>query len=49
LAALKRGPVGRFFAAVLGYAEILSIDICIGVVRSCALAAPLLHADMRLA
>ncbi|MBN8222461.1 MAG: prenyltransferase [Spirochaetes bacterium] len=49
MAALKRGPVGRFFAAVFGYAEILSLDICIGVVGSGALAASLLHADMRLA
>lgn len=49
MAALKRGPVGRFFAAVFGYAEILSIDICIGVVGSGALAASLLHAEMRLA
>lgn len=37
-----------FFSAVFSYAEILSIDICIGVIGSGALAASLLHAKMRL-
>lgn len=37
-----------FFSAVFSYAEILSIDICIGVIGSGALAATFLHAKMRL-
>ena len=37
-----------FFSAVFSYAEMLSIDICIGVIGSGALAASFLHAKMRL-
>ena len=48
MATLRHGPVRTFASTVFSYAEILSIDICIGVVGSGALAASLLHAEMRL-